>query len=556
MVICINWREVTLLSTVEAKWVIGLSVSCGIVAGFTIGRMTGRGRGSKAGGHRGRWSNDGRYWMENTGSTSGGQTNPATYNVPGPVYPPGVNQHQFGPPYQQSIAVQVAAPVLPAMTTTPAAPVQYPMVQHGPFSQPLGIQSWQMPGQWPINGQWGAPPPISMPPPANLPPVNQTASHQAVPSGPTNAQNAARKGPAANEFPGPGNRAYFTKEYMDILEGIKMNKAIEEAKKRLSENRRTSIRIGDVQDEGSRSDVRSVEGTKSSDKTNELKAWVTTTFESSLKLITEKLQEVDQKVKVTTADKAELARLRVEKAVLEKAALEKDAAEKDVAESEGHELSSSEKRKRVGERTPVGNSPRINRVRSRGSKTKSRTKRIDISSEDEGDKAGSVKQNLQPKMETSSELGDIKSMLAALLQGLADAKGKAPISEHIPASAPEDEVLEEEEDVDIVQNATLKDDEEESDEGGLAAYMKMRQEFYSSLHYTRVQELCKQKNIPYFKKDLGAWELARSDLQEYTDMLKGEKPANAPEPSSRKTEARSTEGAEKPSTSENPVKGN
>ncbi|GBG91316.1 hypothetical protein CBR_g52202 [Chara braunii] len=453
MVICINWREVTLLSTVEAKWVIELSVSCGIVAGFTIGRMTGRGRGSKAGGRRGRWSNDDRYWMENTGSTSGGQTNPATYNVPGPVYPPGVNQHDYGAPYQQPIAAQAAAPVQPAMTATPVAPVEYPMVQHGPFPQPWGIQPWQMPGQWPINGQWVALPPVSMPPPANLPPVNQTASHQAVLSGPTNAQNAARNDPTANEFPGPGNRTYFTKEYMDILEGIKMNKAVEEAKKRLSGNRRTGIRIG----------------------------------------------EVDQKVKVTTDDKAELARLRVEKVALEKA-----AAEKDAAESEGHELSSSEKRKRMSERTPFGNSPRIDGVRSRGSKTKPRTKRIDISSEDEGDKAGSVKQNLQPKMETSSELGDIKSMLAALLQQLADAKGKAPISENIPASAPEDEVLEEEEDVDIVQNATLKDDEEESDEGRLAAYMKMRQEFYSSLHYMRVQELCKQKNIPYFKKDLGA----------------------------------------------------
>ncbi|GBG64823.1 hypothetical protein CBR_g48291 [Chara braunii] len=338
---------------------------------------------------------------------------------------------------------------------------------------------------------------------------------------------------------------------MDILEDIKMNKVVEEAKKRLSGNRRTSVRIADSLDVGSRSDVRSAEESKFADKTDEMKAWVTMTFGSSLKLITEKLQEVDQKVKVSAAEKAELAKLREEKA-----ALEKDTAEKEIVENGGRELSSSEKRKRAVERTPIGNSPRINRVRSRGSKTKPRTKRIDVSSDDESDKAGKVKQNLQPKMEISSELADIKTMLTALLNGLADAKGKTPIIEHAPTSAPGDKVPSEDEDEDLVQNATNKEDEEDSDEGGLAAYMKMRQEFCSSLHYTRVQELCKHKGIPYFKKDLGAWELAKIDLQECTDMLKGERPDNASEPSSRKTKARSAGGTEKPSMSDNPVKGN
>ncbi|GBG81250.1 hypothetical protein CBR_g31922 [Chara braunii] len=545
MVICINWREVSLLSTAEAKWAIALSVSCGIVAGFTIGRMTGRGRGSKIGGRRGRWSNDGRYWMENSGSGSGGQTNQATYNVPGTVYPPGVNQHHYGVPYQQPIATLAAAPVQPVQHAQPVQqplhpvqPAQLPMAQHGPIPQPWGIQPWQMPRQWPINGQWGAPPSASMPPPVNPPPVNQTAAHQVVSSGSTNAPSGnARKDPAANEFPGPGNRAYFTKEYMDILEDIKMNKAVEEAKKRLSGNRRTSVCIADSLDAGSRSDVRSAEESKSADKTAEMKVWVMTTFGSSPKLITEKLQEVDQKVKVSVVDKTELAKLREEKAALEKVLVGKETTE-----NGGRELSSSEKRKRAVERTPIGNSPRIDRVSLRGSKTKPRTKRINVSSDDESDKAGTVKQKLQPKMETSSELADIKTMLTALLNGLADAKGKTPIIEHAPASAPGDKVPSEDENEDLVQNATNKEDEEESDEGGLAAYMKMTQEFYSSLHYTRVQDLCKHKGIPYFKKDLGAWELAKIDLREYTDMLKGERLDNAPEPSSRKTEARSAGG--------------
>ncbi|GBG67968.1 hypothetical protein CBR_g1087 [Chara braunii] len=356
----------------------------------------------------------------------------------------------------------------------------------------------------------------------------------------------ARKGPAANEFPGPGNRAYFTKEYMDILEDIKMNKVVDEARKRFSDNGRNTLRIQELPDEDNRSDMRSTEKGKSADKSEEMKAWVTSTFGNSLKLITEKLQEVDQKVKITAVDQAELVRLREERAALERMA----------SENECKELSSSEKRKRGGERTPVSHSPRVNRVRSHGSKTKPRTKRIDVSSDDEDCKVGAVKQNFQPKMETSSELSDIKAMLAALLQGFADVKRKVPAREHAPAVVPGDETQEEEEDVDTVPNATNKEDEEESDEGGIAAYMKMRREFYHSLHYTRVQELCKQKSIPYFKKDLGAWELSKLDLQEYVDMLKEDKPAKVAEASSTKTEVRTADGTEKTAASENPIKGN
>ncbi|GBG68954.1 hypothetical protein CBR_g3653 [Chara braunii] len=198
-----------------------------------------------------------------------------------------------------------------------------------------------------------------------------------------------------------------------------------------------------------------------------MKAWVTTLFGSSLKLITEKLQEVDLKVKIASTDKVELTRLREEKVAWEKAAQTNAAT----GEKKSRELSSSEKRKRGVVRTPVDNSPRGNRLRSRGS--------------------------------------------------------KAPAVDQELAAAQEEEDPIDEEDIDIIQNAFNKEEEENGDECGLATYMKMRQKFYNLLHYTRVQELSKQKSISYFKKDQGEWELAKVDLQEYTDMLKEERPVEA-----------------------------
>ncbi|GBG91450.1 hypothetical protein CBR_g52405 [Chara braunii] len=158
--------------------------------------------------------------------------------------------------------------------------------------------------------------------------------------------------------------------------------------------------------------------------------------------------------------------------------------------------------------------------RSKGSnKSKAKLKRI--SSDDEA--AGAVKQNLQAKMEGSSELADIKMMLAALMQGISNDKGKAPVCD--PGSAKE-EVTEDADDVDLVQNApNVEEDEEE--ERGLAAYVKLRLEFCSSLHYTRVQQLCKAKSIHYFRKDLSVWELVCVDLQEYNDLLKVDNPVVA-----------------------------
>ncbi|GBG73479.1 hypothetical protein CBR_g16820 [Chara braunii] len=267
-----------------------------------------------------------------------------------------------------------------------------------------------------------------------------------------------------------------------------MDKALDEVKKKIATSRRGGAPITELSCDSSRSEHRTGGRSENSDKTDEMKAGVTSTLGDLLKLINEKLEAVAKESKLTSDEKEELERLLWR---------EKARSEKVSTDS-----TSNEKRKGGGGGcTPVINSPSANRVktRSRGSaKGKSRSKRIDVSSEQEGQ--AEVKQNLQAKMEGSSKLGDIKKMLAALMQGLGEEKGKGKVVE--PELAKYE--LSERDDVDLVQNATCIEDEEEADNGGLAAYIMLRLDFYQSLHYSRVQEMCKQKGIQYYRKEMGA----------------------------------------------------
>ncbi|GBG79621.1 hypothetical protein CBR_g29770 [Chara braunii] len=407
--------------------------------------------------------------------------------------------------------------------TNPYGSAHAPMLspQAPAYHAPPGhwrVQPWQWPGSWgavqppslpivesaphpstiPATTTVSAPPPPPPPPPppqgSNLPGQHQNAQH-----GHSRHRGnlvGGGKGPAANAFLGSGNRAYFTKEYMDILENIKMNKALDEAKNKIAAPRQRGLKMAEILEESSRS------GSRTTDKTDEMKVWVSSTLGESLRLIMAKLEEIDKKTNITVTEKEELEMLRKAK-VAECVAEGNKEGGKDRKDA-----FSSEKRKRAGARTPVENSLSAAHAkpRSRGS-SKTRPKRIEISSDDEA--AGNVKQNLHSKMENNSELADIKQMLVSLMQGIGDAKSKANVVKPTPR---ETEAVANE-DVNLAQNSSLAEEEEE-DEGGLAAYMKVRGEYYSSLHYTRVQELCKEKGIQYFRKDMGVWELAKHDLQE------------------------------------------
>ncbi|GBG83209.1 hypothetical protein CBR_g36823 [Chara braunii] len=411
----------------EVKNKISLGLGWILFAFSVLSRMYGRSCNGSRGARRGRWSSCGRYWTNmNGGHQLPNQAGTGQYN-PAPV-PPGIVPTYVVP----TVQVQGAQQQLP--------PVQQ-----------------------------------------QVPPANAALSVPTNGDGRSSNQNHG-KGPTANAFPGPGNQAYFTKEYMDILEDIKSEKVLDAAKRKISGGRIGGVRISGSTNESCRSEVRS------NSKTDDMKAWVTSTLGDSLKLITQKLEEVDSKSKLVASEKEELMRLRAEKATLKK--VKKEA--------------SSEKRKRVAVVAPAAVTPANNaKSRSRGS-SKGRSRRVEISSDEEDTAIGQVRQNLSEKLEKSSDLSKVKKMLAAIAQSLADAKGKQPAVD--PEEQPvKEHGMEEEDNEDVdVAVSTPDHEEEEVDEGGLAAYMKMRQDFYMSLHYTMVQELCKQGEISYFRKEPAA----------------------------------------------------
>ncbi|GBG68657.1 hypothetical protein CBR_g3198 [Chara braunii] len=212
------------------------------------------GRGRKGGGRRGRWSNCGRYWSNMNPSGNSNQLGS------GGQYPGGMPAQQTGLPQQHQAPavahVSMNGGQAPAMVTPGVGPAMSGAYNPPPWGMPM----W--PGPWHAPGQWGMPPacmpsasmpPVVMqtnmqpaqlplPPPPPPPPLSLPTQLQ-VPSNDARPANAGGKGPSANAFPGPGNRAYFTKEYMDILEDIKSNKVLEDARKRLASGRRGNIRI-------------------------------------------------------------------------------------------------------------------------------------------------------------------------------------------------------------------------------------------------------------------------------------------------------------------------
>ncbi|GBG86712.1 hypothetical protein CBR_g41776 [Chara braunii] len=454
MLLCINKSNIGTGGGDVNKWTIGVGIGVGAICLLTVVRMYGRGRGKKSAGRRGRSSNCGRYWME--GGNGFGQnpqraSNGKFANNNGTAADPTSNPPLPGIFPQQQFSAAPVAP--PGVTLQPGVTMPSNLMQYqAPLQGQWGVQPWLPAAQWPRNQQWTMLNPPSRRANGQQQPFQQQgAGHGNHGHG---AAGGGGKGPAANAFPGPGNRAYFTKEYMDIMEEIKTDKLLDEAKKKVATSRRSGVKIVEIPAESSRGENCVNTMIEKSDKTDEMKAWVTATLGDSLKLITEKLEEVDKKAKITSKEKEEFGRLCVISAAAEKKRMDS---------------SSSEKRKRSRERTPAVCSPTTNPVktRSRGSeKQKSRTKRIDISSDEEG--ATGVKQNLHAKMEGSSKLTDIKLMLASLLNGIGDIKGKRKVilprvktePEPIKTPAVETRDTEDAEDVNVVQNKECTEDEE------------------------------------------------------------------------------------------------
>ncbi|GBG67937.1 hypothetical protein CBR_g1056 [Chara braunii] len=99
--------------------------------------------------------------------------------------------------------------------------------------------------------------------------------------------NYNQRQPSANSFPGPGQRAWFTKEHLDLIEKWKTRDMIEEGKRSSGvESSGASAACG-----GSKKG----KGKDTDDSETRMKAWIASTFGGSLKKIADKLEEADRK---------------------------------------------------------------------------------------------------------------------------------------------------------------------------------------------------------------------------------------------------------------------
>ncbi|GBG90118.1 hypothetical protein CBR_g50211 [Chara braunii] len=254
--------------------------------------MHGRGRG------RGRWSGCRCYKMEF----------PARMQTP---------STQVAATAAQTTQPQGATPT---STIVPMAP---PMVH--PMAQPVPVPFYQ-PGYYPPPYGW---------------------------QGGWNQSGVARP-PSTNKFPEPGNRAWFTKEHLKLIEKWKACESSEESRK--SEKGESSG--------GSKSNKKGRGSTESKSSEERLKSWISSTFGTSLNKISEKLDEIEAKTKAKGK-----------------------AGGSDEKGDGKNEMGSHEKRKR-GVNSPALSKAKVrSRTRNGRDAVIVRQPRINISSDDEDEKA-------------------------------------------------------------------------------------------------------------------------------------------------------------------------
>ncbi|GBG68270.1 hypothetical protein CBR_g2819 [Chara braunii] len=215
---------------------------------------------------------------------------------------------------------------------------------------------------------------------------------------PPPAWNYGQWQPSANSFPGPGQRAWFMKEHLDLVEKCKTRDLTDESKKS-SHGESSAVA-------SSRGDAKKGKGRDSVDDNNtRIKAWIANTFNGSLKKIVNKLDDVDRKTTVALDEKGE-------KNVKEEPATEGASG-------------SNEKRKRDFGSPLIFRSRSKSRSKSAGGEVKMRPLRINIL-DDEDSHQDKIKENshIDEKLEMAAntsdgkQLEETKGMLQALMTGL------------------------------------------------------------------------------------------------------------------------------------------
>ncbi|GBG75238.1 hypothetical protein CBR_g19874 [Chara braunii] len=304
------------------------------------------------------------------------------------------------------------------------------------------------------------------------------------------------------------NRAFFTREHTKLLNKIKFQEAVAEATKKQVEVKEVEV----TQPKKIETKKEEVKKQPATTREDEMKRWMTATFGSSLRALTEKVDKVDDKSKMAEKEREELRLLRAEKELREL-----------------KEGSSSEKRKSLRDGIAPSTSPRAGRVKTKSTvKARSRPQNgVLIMSDDDEAGISRCRGNLGKKFDeagasrsasTSTEMGEIKDLLKSLVEALpklvgAQDRWKAVVTEEI--NEDDNEKME-------AEQSGVEEEEavEEKDELDLVAYMRNRVESYETMHYLHIRTLCAEKGISYIRKDLGVMELARLGLEDYMKSLR------------------------------------
>ncbi|GBG65853.1 hypothetical protein CBR_g53825 [Chara braunii] len=322
-------------------------------------------------------------------------------------------------------------------------------------------------------GTLPAPPPPSPPPP---PLAAQNWNYDQHQQG-----YQQQKTPAANPFPAPGNRAWFTRERLKLIGKWKT--------KDMEEERRSVTDLSESSKQGAKKGKGKV-ATKSEDNKQSLKPWLTNNFGTSLKKISEKLDSVEKMSKAAEAERAKIAK-KVE-----------ELESKGVTSEEG----SIEKRKRVMGLNSPAQDRQKSRSRSRSGGIKIREPQIEVSSDEEDKKTG-VHEGV-PENKPNMNLEDVMKLLSMIV-------GKVQGGQSGPAM----EIVENKKTsvkVDRKEDGNNESEDEEKDklklnrgsctksdktEVEIVEYMRQRLDHYMEVNRKKIKSLCLARGVKWERKD-------------------------------------------------------
>ncbi|GBG59831.1 hypothetical protein CBR_g66635 [Chara braunii] len=320
--------------------------------------------------------------------------------------------------------------------------------------------------------------------PAPQPPGNlQLALHQPYPApyqpsyyppppppygwqGAWNTPSVPPQVPSANEFPDPGNRAWFTKEHLDLIERWKTRGAIEDAKKKDGgESSGTTSTRTNKKEKGKKSSGSNIDGSE-----ERIKAWISTLS------------------KMKTRSKSRSGGIKVRQPRILISSDDEDQrrkARENCTIEVKHEMPANEGDKKL--------EAILNILGSLVRQTKMK------------DGEGDIREKEKLEEDTTT---DTESKIE-----MASVKGKEALEEDKEEEEISDDSTEAEED---------DGEEEKGKEGDVIKYMKGRLDHYMCKTLKEVKVLCTKRGLKCIRKDKGAWELAKQDTEQYTKLVNKE----------------------------------